>query len=404
MKTNHIVLLNGDLTEAGGAERLTFEEARYLEKKGFNTTILTFDFRKEVLFNQAYKLNIHVFDMKYNGMNFVVQSIYRIMALRKQIWDIKPDLIIASNSWDCTYLYFATLFTPFQYATHIHGSIFWFIDDPLKYALIHRKVFHEIRESVAGHQEFIPLRLRINFTRRVIAEFAAIAMYKAVRKAEKVFVLSNQMRWEISRLYDKDAVVLKGGFSLDVLNYRPKQDIKRKLGIENKKMILNVNRLDPRKRVDLLIKAFGKVSDSYDDVVLVIGGTGKDEKKLKVLSAELNLTNKIRFVGHIKEQELWDYYSSCDVMVHPNWAEFAIAPLEALALNKKVVWTTEMEIDETLKGNKYIFPADPTVDDFAIAIEKALNTEIKAKYYLDVYTWDRYCEGIMKELDLLVKG
>jgi len=91
-------------------------------------------------------------------------------------------------------------------------------------------------------------------------------------------------------------------------------------------------------------------------------------------------------------------------MVHPNWAEFAIAPLEALALNKKVVWTTEMEIDETLKGNKYIFPADPTVDDFAIAIEKALNTEIKAKYYLDVYTWDRYCEGIMKELDLLVKG
>ena len=162
--------------------------------------------------------------------------------------------------------------------------------------------------------------------------------------------------------------------------------------------------MDPRKRVDLLIKAFGKVSDSYDDVVLVIGGTGKDEKKLKVLSAELNLTNKIRFVGHIKEQELWDYYSSCDVMVHPNWAEFAIAPLEALALNKKVVWTTEMEIDETLKGNKYIFPADPTVDDFAIAIEKALNTEIKAKYYLDVYTWDRYCEGIMKELDLLVKG
>ena len=308
---NNVILLNGDLTEAGGAERLTFEEARYLEKKGFNTTILTFDFRIEVLFNQAYKLNIHVFDMKYNGSNFFIQSIYRILALRKKIREIKPDIIIASNSWDCTYLYFATFFTPFQYATHIHGSIFWFLDDPLKYAVIHRKVFHEIRESVAGHKEFIPLRLRIGFTRRMIAEFAAIAMYKAVRKAKKVFVLSNQMRWEISRLYGKDAVVLKGGFSRDVLNYRPKQDIKKKLGIENKRMILNVNRLDPRKRVDLLIKAFGKVSDSYDDVVLVIGGTGKDEKKLKCLSEDLNLTDRIRFVGHIKEQELWDYYSGC---------------------------------------------------------------------------------------------
>ena len=47
-------------------------------------------------------------------------------------------------------------------------------------------------------------------------------------------------------------------------------------------------------------------------------------------------------------------------MAHPNWAEFAIAPLEALALNKKVVWSTEMEIDETLKEINMYFLLTPS--------------------------------------------
>jgi glycosyltransferase involved in cell wall biosynthesis len=329
----------------------------------------------------------------------IIQKIHNIYALRREIKEIKPDVIISTTAWNCIDLYYATLFTPFAYVTHIHGTIFWFPRDLLKYALIHRKVFNEIRDSVVGHKEFISIRPpKSSLARRILKEVQAVAEYIAIRRAKKVFVLSNQMRWEVKKLYGKDAIVLKGAFPSEIFDYKPKIDVKERLNLVDKRMLLNVNRLDPRKRVDLLIKAFKRSYDKYDDVVLVIGGVGPEEENLKALTKELNIHDWIKFIGYIKEEELWDYLASCDVFAHPNWADFAIAPYEALALQKKVVWSTEMEMDEHLLTNKHIFPASPTVDDFAEAIETALVTEVREKDDLSNYTWDKYCKEIMIKL------
>lgn len=399
MKSNKVILFIGRLIAAGGAERLMFEEAKYLEKNGFDTYILTFDFKEEALFNQTYAGNIYVFNTKYNSRNLLTRMVYRVLALRKKIKAIKPDIILLSNAWDCIYFYLATLFTPYSYSTHIHGTIFWFHDDSLKYASIYRKAFAEVRESVAGHKEFIPVKPpKLGLIERISREFGALAVYRGVRKAKKIFVLSNQMKWEVSKLYGKDAVVLKGAFPRDIFDYKPKQNIKERVGLKAERMILNVNRLDPRKRVDLLIKAFKQVSENFEDVVLVIGGVGEDDERLKDLVKQLDIAHKVRFIGFIAEGELWDYYASCDVFVHPNWAEFAIAPYEALALQKKVVWSTEMEIDELLVTNKHIFVANPTADDFAQAIERALTTDVSEENDMSAYTWDKYCEGVIREL------
>ena len=397
-----VILFSGGLVGVGGAERLLFEEARHLEKNGIETHILTFNFKEEVLFNKAYTVNIkqigHINQNKHMISKFI-QKIHNIYALRKKIKGIKPDAIISTSAWDCIDLYCATLFTPFTYATHIHGTIFWFHDSLLKYAFIHRKVFNEIRESVIGHKEFVTAKLpKVRLTKKILKEVIAIAIYIGVRKAKKIFVLSNQMRWEVKKLYGKDAIVLKGAFPSEILNYKPKRDIKERLDLVDKKMILNVNRLDSRKRVDLLIKAFKQVCNEIDDAVLVIGGVGPEDENLKELANQLDIQDRVEFVGYIKEEELWDYLASCDVFVHPNWADFAIAPYEALALQRKTVWSSEMEIDENLATNKHIFVADPTLDDFAQTIEKSLTTEVKEEDDLSLYTWDTYCEKILEEL------
>ena len=397
MNTNKFktaVLFCGALTAVGGAERLTFEEAKYFEKKGIKTYILAYDFNEEVLFDKNYNPNIEKI-----GVDNKKNIIFRILTLRKKIKEIKPDIIISDTALSSIYLYFATSFTPFSYVTHIHGTIFWFDTLPLKYAIIHKKVFNEIRESVAGHKEFThPKPPKLSLTQRISLELTAIAMYMAVRKAKKIFVLSNQMRWEVEKLYGKEAMVLKGAFPSEILNYKQKLNIKERLGLTDKRMILNVNRLDPRKRVDLLIKAFKQIYDKFNDVVLVIGGVGPEEENLRALVKELNIEDRVKFVGYIKEEELWDYLASCDVFAHPNWADFAIAAYEPLALQKKVAWSTEMEIDEFLAENRHIFAANPTVNDFAEAIEKALTTEVTEKNDLSNYTWDRYSDHILSHL------
>jgi len=409
MKEIKKVVLFYGYPSVGGIERIIAEEVKYFSKKGIETHVLTHTFNEDAkLFSGIYKVNIEeVCREREPSKNILIKAMRSILGLRRKLKELKPDIIISQSMPDCVYLFFATLFTPYIYVTHIAETIFWLNDQKTslaKYALIHKKVFKEIRNSVIGHKEFIqPTPPKMSLIKRMLVEFSAITMYIGVRKAKKIFCHSKQMIWEVGKLYgkNKDAIALKGAFHSEILGYKPKQDIKGKLGLQNKKMILNVNRLDAKKRVDLLLRAFKNISERFNDVILVIGGIGPEEENLKRLAKELGIVDKVKFVGFIEEEDLWDYYASCDVFVHPNWADFAIAPYEALALQKKVVWSTEMEMDKSIMKNKHIFTADPTVKDFAKAIEKALNTEITEKNDMTMYTWDKYCERIYNEISEL---
>ncbi|MBA7701313.1 hypothetical protein ES703_110048 [subsurface metagenome] len=127
----------------------------------------------------------------------------------------------------------------------------------MKYALIHMGVFREIRKSVEGHLKFIPSKLaRCGPWEYVKSEFGAMLDYLAIRNAKKIFVLTEHMRWEVGKLYNRGAVIAKPGLDPKMFRYKPNKDIKKELGLEDKMVVLNVNRLDPRKRVDLLITAF----------------------------------------------------------------------------------------------------------------------------------------------------
>src|SRR5207249_4664609 len=81
---------------------------------------------------------------------------------------------------------------------------------------------------------------------------------------------------------------------------------------------------------------------------------------------------RVKFLGYIPEDELPDYLVACDVFVHPNWADFAISPYEALALGRKVVWSSEMEVDDDLRRGDNLFVAAPTVEAMAAAIRAEL--------------------------------
>ena len=396
-----IVLFINALTTVGGGERLMFEEEKYFRSKGNRTYILTYDFNKRALFDGAYnRRRVKIMNEEKKSNNVLITTIFRILLLRSKIREIKPDIIIAQSAWECIYLYFATLFTPYFYVVHIHGTIFWFDNNLLKYAFIHRGVFNEIRNSLVGHREFIPIKPpKFNLAKKIASELIAVAMYLGVRKAKQIFVLSNHMRWEVGRLYGKDAIVLQGAFPRRIFSYKPRKNIKQKLGLTNKKIILTINRLDPRKRVDLLIKAFRQMDKKEKNAVLVIGGKGPDERRLKRMVKNLNIGDKVKFLGHVKEHELWDYYSCCDIFAHLNWADFAIAPFEALALGKKVVWTSEMNVEKSLIQNKRIFVTDPEVKKAAQALGKALNARIakgSKSNNLYKYTWDQYFHEIDK--------
>lgn len=401
-KSKKIVIFIGSLYKASGGERIIYEEGGYFGRQGYEVKILTFAYRKEALFfvrPAYYQPDIHLINAKGRLGKYIY--------LRRKIKELKPDVILVAYPVDCRFIYFATIFTRFSYCTHIYATSFWFTpqQDLSKYSCLYRRVFYEIRNSVFGHKDFIPAeRPKLPLARKIMLEIISFLIHVSVRKAKSIFTLSEHMRWEIKKMYGKDSIVVKGAYPMEVLDYIPKQYIKVKLGLNGKKTLLCINTLQPRKRVDLLIKSFKIVSFRLNNCILVIGGDGLEKEKLKTLTKDIGIEEKVLFVGRIPEEQLWDYYASCDVYVCPNWADFVLTPYEALALGRKVVCSSEMDFDGCFKGYSYIFIAEPTVDDFAKCIEKALTTDIDEKInrgILERYTWENYAQRILNELELV---
>ena len=90
---------------------------------------------------------------------------------------------------------------------------------------------------------------------------------------------------------------------------------KKKALPTNKKKILYVGRLIPRKGVKYLLEAYEQLNIS--DTELIIIGTGPDEEKLKEYVKKNNMKNVV-FTGKIENNQLKKYYNESCLVVIPS--------------------------------------------------------------------------------------
>jgi len=98
------------------------------------------------------------------------------------------------------------------------------------------------------------------------------------------------------------------------------------------KTILYVGRLEGRKGVKYLIRAFKLLSDSDPDVALVLAGDGPDRPKLELLVEDLELKN-VTFLGYISNEDKVRYLQQSDLFCVPSLygESFGVVLLEAMA-------------------------------------------------------------------------
>ena len=66
-----------------------------------------------------------------------------------------------------------------------------------------------------------------------------------------------------------------------------------------KDYIVSLRRLTPSKGVDILIRAFKDIANEHPQIRLLIAGEGDEEENLKALARDLNLDDKIKFIGTV---------------------------------------------------------------------------------------------------------
>ncbi len=100
-----------------------------------------------------------------------------------------------------------------------------------------------------------------------------------------------------------------------------------------KKTILYIGRLEKRKGIMYLLKAFAVLSEKETDVKLVIAGDGVDRQKLEDLSIELGIDDKVKFLGYVTETKKKQLLREADLFCSPAiyGESFGIVLLEAMA-------------------------------------------------------------------------
>lgn len=159
-----------------------------------------------------------------------------------------------------------------------------------------------------------------------------------------------------------------------------------------KPIILCASALVPSKRIDLVVRAVGKL-DHYN--LLVVGG-GELEEELdnlgKKLFGDRFLLTKLPY------HQMPKVYRSADIFALTSWHSeaFPLVYLEALASNLPVV-ATDDEVRREIVGDAGILVNPENTDSLAQAISKALTTKWngKPRKQAEKFNWDK----IVKEYE-----
>lgn len=117
-------------------------------------------------------------------------------------------------------------------------------------------------------------------------------------------------------------------------------EVKNKLGKKDDQIwLITTSRLVHKNGIDDVIRAIAKLPVKYHFAIL---GIGPDEQKYRTLTNQLNLIDRIHFVGQISHPLMAVYLKACDIFIRPSRSEgMGNSFVEAMSMKMPVIATTE---------------------------------------------------------------
>ncbi|MDH7594218.1 MAG: glycosyltransferase family 4 protein [Methanomicrobiales archaeon] len=109
-------------------------------------------------------------------------------------------------------------------------------------------------------------------------------------------------------------------------------------------LILYIGRLERYKHIDVVIRAMPLIPDAK---FFIIGGAGNYRSELLGLVKQLGLEERVKFLGHVSDEEKYRWLKTCSLLVNLSDTEaFGITVLEALAAGKPVIVNPKSALGE----------------------------------------------------------
>lgn len=224
----------------------------------------------------------------------------------------------------------------------------------------------------------------------------------------KIIAISKLVASQVEQFYGLPRVsprvrVIYNGVDLQQFNPAVQEagkDLREKLGLKKKTVLLFVGSEVKRKGFGTLVKAVSALKGE-DFCLLAVGLTQKNVP----FRLPVNLQDKLIFVGRVSNPEV--YYGAADLLVMPSRNDpFGNVVLEALACGTPVVTTTAAGASEVIDPGQTGFimqnPQNPTelreiLEDYlSLSHSKRVIMSERAAHLATQYTWTRHGEMLIE--------
>ncbi|WP_164888437.1 glycosyltransferase family 4 protein [Methanosarcina sp. MSH10X1] len=211
-------------------------------------------------------------------------------------------------------------------------------------------------------------------------------MKLVLNRAEKIIVTSidyseNSFLLEIWKRNPEKIVEISNG--VDIERFNPNNDgsiIRKKLNIENQKIILFVGALDKPhffKGLEILLESFKEISNP--NYRLIIVGDGELKQNYIEKANKMGIISQVIFTGRVSSEDLPLYYAASDVTVLPSTTmgeAFGLVLVEAMATSKPVIASNLPGVRSVVDDGKNGFLVIPgNSEDLTSKIKKILDDE-----------------------------
>jgi 1,2-diacylglycerol 3-alpha-glucosyltransferase len=209
-------------------------------------------------------------------------------------------------------------------------------------------------------------------------------MREFMRKCQHIVIPSESMRSILVKDYglvDRFTVIPTG---IDITPYKKANGsaLRSQWNWGDDKVIISAGRLAEEKNWVTLLEAFAIAQKTQPNIRLVLLGDGPQAEALRRLAAELEITDRVTFVGKVPFEEIPNYLKAADLFAFASITETqGLVTLEAMAAGLPVVAVDASGTRDILKNGKQGFLTQNDPNDLANGIVKLVeNSGLMSKF------------------------
>jgi len=210
------------------------------------------------------------------------------------------------------------------------------------YAIPHASAAITAKQVLAEEGIHIPVITTLHGTDITLlgkdASFEPVISF-AINKSDAVTAVSQSLKNDTYKLFgiNRDIEVIPNFLNLEGISKLKNDELRREFAQPNEKLLVHISNFRPVKRIPDVIETFNRVRKEIPAKLIMVGD-GPDRNAAEQKCRELDLCDKITFLGNVKNP--MEFLAIGDLFLLPSDSEsFGLAALEAMACGLPVVST-----------------------------------------------------------------